>query len=153
MRYKFYLSSVQERREEAVSQLRAARPRGHQLKALIGQQYIKVFPGSGSSERQESISWAFVSKQRNTEEERKKKKTHLDAAGCGACAGPRGSRSLFTGSLLLFSFAPGSAHETTFPASAFRAHITYIPQKCLLERLRLPGPAPRARVDAAHSVS
>lgn len=43
-------------------------PRGHQLKALIGQQYIKVAPGSGSSERQESISWAFVSKHRNTEE-------------------------------------------------------------------------------------
>lgn len=40
---------------------RPARPRGHQLKALIGQQYIKVAPRSGSSERQESVSWAFVS--------------------------------------------------------------------------------------------
>jgi hypothetical protein len=58
------------------------RPGGHQLKALIGQQYIKVAPGSGSSKRQESVSWAFVS---NTEiqgggvvmKERKKKKTHF----------------------------------------------------------------------------
>lgn len=38
---------------------RPARPRGHQLKALIGQQYIKVAPRSGSSERQESVSWAL----------------------------------------------------------------------------------------------
>lgn len=72
-------------------------PRGHQLKALIGQQYIKVAPGSGSSERQESISWAFVSKHRNTEEE----KNHLDADGSGACAAPHGLRSVFAGSLSL----------------------------------------------------
>lgn len=69
VRYKFYLSSVQERREKAVSQLRAGCPRGHQLKALIGQQCIKVAPRSGSSERRESISWAFVSKHRTIEEE------------------------------------------------------------------------------------
>lgn len=53
---------------------RPARPRGHQLKALIGQQYIKVAPRSGSSERQESVSWAFVSNRKIQKEKLKNKK-------------------------------------------------------------------------------
>lgn len=110
-------------------------PRGHQLKALIGQQYIKVAPGSGSSERPESISWAFVSKHRNTEEE----KNHLDADGSGACAVPHGLRSVFAGSLSL-SLLSYSGLGTSNDLSCFSVptHLTYIPKERRLERFSLP---------------
>lgn len=56
---------------------RPARPRGHQLKALIGQQYIKVAPRSGSSEHQESVSWALFQIEKYRREKKNEKRKSL----------------------------------------------------------------------------
>lgn len=46
--------------------------------------------------------------------------------------------AVLDGSLSLSPLAPGSAHQTIFPAFLSRAHFTYIPNECRLERLGLP---------------
>lgn len=156
-RYKFYLSSAQERREEAVSRLRAAGPRGHQLKALIGQQCIKVVPGSGSSERQESISWAFVSKHRNTEEDKKKKGKKIINA-TSKLPGGRARWAAWTPQP-----SPGASRsglwlqapriERPFPRLCSEPTSLRSPKRAAWKGSVSPGPAPRARVDAAHICS
>lgn len=46
--------------------------------------------------------------------------------------------AVLAGSLSLSPLAPGSAHQTIFPASLSRAHLTCVPNEYRLERLGLP---------------
>lgn len=113
-------------------------PRGHQLKALIGQQYIKVAPGSGSSERQESISWAFVSKHRNTEEEKKPPRRGWEWRVCCTAWTPLCVRwEPLSLSLLSYSRLCTSNDLSCFSVPT---HLTYIPQERRPERFSLPWP-------------
>lgn len=103
-------------------------PRGHQLKALIGQQYIKVAPRSRSSERQESFSWAFVSnKYRNTEEARGKNTSTKTGVSRVLYRADDSSASAFAGSPC--SHSSSSARQMIFLTFLFRGHLTYSPQR------------------------